>query len=366
MNDIAITKAKEEYDVIIVGAGPAGCSAAKELSNEYKTLMVDSSVFPRSKPCGGILVDESIEFLKKIKPPLDIFSEPMEIDLEYVDIDNKLMYQTDRNFWNISRDKFDWWLLNRLENKEIDFLSKTKMNKFEAKKDSVEILLSGSESMHKVKTKTLIIANGSASFEIRNKLGLAQIDRYVGIQEIEVPNKNPHYNNFAIFIYDNSITDFYSWIIPKKSGLIIGSAVKLENSQKTFGEFKNKIRKIFKINVNGVKTEAALISRPKNISEIILGTNKRILFAGEAAGLISPTTGEGISYAMRSGKNAAESVNYSQENPYEKYVRLSKPLVDSIEQKIKVANEFSDSNLRLNIYKKMDKSKVINDLQLSW
>ena len=53
----------KKYDLVIIGAGPAGCILCKELEQKKKILLIDGVKFPRNKPCGGILVKESQNLL---------------------------------------------------------------------------------------------------------------------------------------------------------------------------------------------------------------------------------------------------------------------------------------------------------------
>jgi len=65
---------KNSYDVVIIGAGPAGSTAAYILAaNGFKVLIVDKSAFPRDKLCGGLLTFKSIQLLE------DIFSMPLDL-----------------------------------------------------------------------------------------------------------------------------------------------------------------------------------------------------------------------------------------------------------------------------------------------
>jgi len=67
------------YDVIIVGSGPAGTSAANELvKNGYKVLVIEEKKLPRYKMCSGLIMDRSQDLvLEKFGPlPPDVFSEP--------------------------------------------------------------------------------------------------------------------------------------------------------------------------------------------------------------------------------------------------------------------------------------------------
>ncbi len=53
------------YDVIVVGAGPAGCTAAKALADKgYKVLLVEKFKLPRYKSCSGVLIKKSMELVR--------------------------------------------------------------------------------------------------------------------------------------------------------------------------------------------------------------------------------------------------------------------------------------------------------------
>ncbi len=52
------------YDVIVVGAGPAGCTASKVLAEKgYKVLLVEKFKVPRYKSCSGVLIKKSMELV---------------------------------------------------------------------------------------------------------------------------------------------------------------------------------------------------------------------------------------------------------------------------------------------------------------
>ena len=117
---------KDKYDIVIIGGGPAGCSAAKFLSGKYKILMVDRLKFPRTKTCGGLLVEESQSFLEKFykKPPENVFSQPKYLNLKIVDWNNNIEKSFKRKIWNVSRKNFDKWLLEQTRN-SVCFFSRT-------------------------------------------------------------------------------------------------------------------------------------------------------------------------------------------------------------------------------------------------
>ena len=338
-----------DYDVIIVGAGPSGCSVANFLKKDYKILMIDWSLFPRDKPCGGLLTDETIEFLPKFKLPENFFSQPKEISMRFIDWDNKIEVDQKRNFWNVDRRKFDYSLLN-LSRNSIEFFSNTKFLDLEIN-NGVKVLIERSNKRKIIKSKYLVGADGAFS-SIRRKITNKDLTRYIAVQEW-VP-KVKDIETFD-YILCNEITDFYSWLIPKGNRFVIGSALNFKsNTVEKMNLFRNKLRERNGLFIIPSKKESALLTRPKSIEEIVLGNNN-VFLLGEAAGLISPSTGEGISFALRSGYFCAQAINENFENPFENYKKLCEPLIKEIEKKIEKANVLSNIETRKNMLDTLEK-----------
>ena len=126
---------------------------------------------------------------------------------------------------------------------------------------------------------------------------------YVAIQEwFEAANPQPWYSA----IFDREVTDFYSWLIPKDGELIVGSAMFPGRTGPTkFELLKNKLRQ-FGIDLGPrVRRHTALLHRPRSAWHVSTGAG-RVALIGEAAGLVSPSSAEGISYAFRSAMILAD------------------------------------------------------------
>lgn len=130
-------------------------------------------------------------------------------------------------------------------------------------------------------------------------------ERYLSIQEwFKCTDDIPYY----AAIFDEEITDFYSWIIPKENYLLLGSALRpKENPKEKYDMLKSKLTHMgFRFD-DKIKTESAYIYRPKKVSQFYTGTDK-IALIGEASGAISPSSAEGISYALKSSLYLAQSL----------------------------------------------------------
>lgn len=335
------------YDVIIVGCGSAGCIAGHFLDNKSMILAIDERKLPRNKPCGGILVKESQIFLKGMNAPDSFYEEPKELDLFYSDWVRDEEKKVEKGFININRKKFDEWLLSLLSKGNVHLADETRLIDLNQTKDKkyYVALLDCKGYIKPIIVKHVIGADGAFS-KVRSTISKEQIRYYVAMQETI---KNPGITD-SYFIYDDGITDFYSWIIPKGDSLIIGSALPPYEAKEIFNIFKGKIRR--KMNISGEgTTESTIITRPKNEKQILLGKGN-ILLAGEAAGLISPSSAEGISFALESGKKCAQAINKKNENTLNEYNELCKPLLNRLKPKFEKSKKIEDPEKRSEIMQK--------------
>lgn len=172
----------------------------------------------------------------------------------------------------------------------------------------------GKES--RIKTKAIIGADGANS-RIRNSLGKIPVpDTYIAIQEwYKCSNSIPYYTA----IFDEEISDFYSWIIPKNDYILLGSPLKPnDNPKEKFNKLKFKLtQKGFSFDKK-VKTEGAFIYRPKRLNHFYIGEDN-IALIGEAASAISPSSAEGISYAMKTALYLSQSLEFGLDGFLDRY-----------------------------------------------
>ena len=120
---------KSDYDVVVVGSGPAGCSFINSLNNDFNALLIDQQKIPLTKICGGLLTEESSTFLKgkNLDIPSEVYSTPKILKKMYVNIDNKKEIENGY-VYNINRDNFNNWLLSLADKKsDLNFLIQKKM-----------------------------------------------------------------------------------------------------------------------------------------------------------------------------------------------------------------------------------------------
>jgi flavin-dependent dehydrogenase len=147
--------------------------------------------------------------------------------------------------------------------------------------------------------------------------------KYFAIQEwVQAEGNLPYFSSF----FDPEITDYYCWTIPKGSFMIIGAALRpKERTSEKFELLKRKLRDHGFHFGKTVRREGAYILRPLRMQQLSTGT-KRIALLGEAAGWISPSSAEGLSYAFRSALMLAEALRATPNNFEKRYYQKARGL----------------------------------------
>ncbi len=232
----------------------------------------------------------------KLWIPKDILVDPQLIAVRIIDLTNHLERLYQRFYLNMDRDKFDKWLVSLLP-QNVDKKYNALFRNFDEIPGGYEVRYLYHEKELSAKTRVIIGADGAFS-RIRNSISkdINIPETYIAIQEwYECPTTIPYFTA----IFDEETTDFYSWIIPKANCLLLGSTLKpRENPREKYERLKMKLKKLGFHLDHKVKTEGAFIYRPKKASQLYVGRD-RIALVGEAAGCISPSSAEGISYALK-------------------------------------------------------------------
>jgi len=325
------------YDVIIAGAGPAGSTLARMIGEKYKVLVVDKRFSPtggpsRQKCCGGLLAPDAQHILGRLELalPRDILVGPQIFKVRAIDLLSDLDKFYQRFYINIDRDKFDRWLVSLLPN-----CVETRFGKhlvgIEAG-EHIRVHLLGDNQPETLECKVLVGADGAAS-SVRRQLFPADASprSYLAIQEwFPTTEIMPYFSA----IFNPTITDFYSWIIPKENYLILGTALPTgKDTRYRYSNLKQALNQYGFTLKNSFKQESALVLRPTRSGEILTGKNQ-VLLIGEAAGLISPSSAEGLSYAFASALFASKSFEQGLAGSAERYQKLSRPLIRNISNKL--------------------------------
>lgn len=331
------------YDIVIVGGGISGSVLGKFLDKKYKVLILEKRDFndennKKIKSCGGLLAHEAQAALSSLGygMPKEVLVSPQVFYVKVYDLDNDLENFYYKDYINFDREKFDNWLLDKAS-KNVEVKRGVIYKSYQKVDTGYEINFFEKGVKKKVLTKKIIGADGAAS-QVRNQFynGREFNRQYVTIQRVYKMDREFSYHGA---IFDSTINPYYSWFIPKEGKFILGTALKkCKDVKKKFNQLEEKMKqKGFDLS-NPICDEGTVVNKP-HFGEFYPGDDDIILI-GEAAGFISPSSHEGISFAIRSAHLLSKALNKN----------IDKPL--SIYKK-------SLWKIRLSIFMKIFKAKIM-------
>jgi len=315
------------YDIAIIGAGPAGCTLARFLDKKYRVLLLDKRDvmnvdYPGvHKCCGGLLAPDAQNMLGRIgmAVPVSILVNPQLFLVRTIDLDKKIERYYQRFYLNIDRLAFEQWLISQVpENVDLAFGCTLKTCSDEG--GFIRLSFTYNGNTYSEKARVIVGADGGNSMVRRIFFPDKKIPTiYIAIQEwFEANDTTPYY----AAVFDKTITDFYSWMIPKENMIIIGSALKKDNlALDRYKMLKMRLRDYGIVYGKKIKREGAFIYRPRDLSSIYTG-DETCALTGEAAGFISPSSAEGISYALKSAYCLAIAMNEGLDRFQPRYRKL--------------------------------------------
>lgn len=320
------------YDIVIVGAGPAGANLARLIGDKYRILLIDKRDLENDnskqcahKCCGGLLAPDAQKMIAKLGlgMPKDILVDPQLFAVRVIDLTNSMERLYQRFYYNMDREKFDRWMVSLIPN-GVDKKFNSLFKSFVEVSGGYEIRYISNGQETTAKTKIIVGADGASS-KLRKLIGKDKNtpEEYIAIQEwFKCSYQMPYYTA----VFDEEISDFYSWLIPKDNYLLLGSALRpKEGTREKYNILKRKLAQLGFDFDNKIKTEGAFIYRPKKLSQFYLGMDG-VTLIGEAAGAISPSSAEGISYALKSSLYLAQSLENGIHGYYDRYKNAMKDI----------------------------------------
>lgn len=290
------------YDLIIVGGGPSGASAGQTAGKRgLSTLLIEKENFPRYKPCGGALSSYCLSCLDFKLPESIIERNIPKVRVYFRDQFIEGIKENNLAML-VSRKVFDNFLLEKARETGIEIHTKEKVLDLIEKEDCVEVRTTYNTYLGRF----VLISEGSGGvlkYKVRSRD--TKIEYELGLVS-EIPDDDEVINNRfpdTINIHFGIAQGGYGWIFPHAgyySAGIAWTAQYLEHPKKILLDF---------LEENGLSGDFPVRSHiipTGGIKRKIL--NSRLLLSGDAAGFVDAFTGEGISYAIRSGQLAAETV----------------------------------------------------------
>jgi len=296
----------KRYEVVIVGAGPAGSLLGYYLAKQHiPLLIVEKKRLPRQKICGGGLTKRTLDILPfTIAAVVEDYANRATLSVENLTVFSKTYDQPIAAL--VMRDRFDHFLIQQALDKGIDLLDDTEFIGLHGSPGNMTV----ETSRGSVRTGLLVGADGIHS-RVASCLKLDVKKKRMTAIEAEVYLKQPD-QSMAPFRHTiqfdmGPARNGYGWIFPKKNHLSVGI---LSLSKKPKG-----MREDLTAYIKARKLDSQMEALSLKGHGIPYGPDRQNRYAnqfglllGDATGIVDPITGEGIYYAVRGAQIASDAI----------------------------------------------------------
>lgn len=333
------TPTEAHYDVIVVGAGPAGNTAARELAlGGARVALLERHLLPRHKTCGGgmpMTAGQILQMDPDHSLPPDAFVETVTTEMRHTWHFNEAVVaplNPPANPGDAPPERIALWMVQR---SIFDYALTLRATAAGAElKEGLTVRSAVTESGGRVRVRAegvngawqgtcdRVIGSDGANGSVARLAGLRP-ERSLAIAiEAEVPHRwgdgHPDLRREVCHLEYGIVPRGYAWVFPKKDHINVGAGV--IRPRRDEGRGNPGVRRELQ---KAIQDYLAALEVPRRLEELnfhahplplwngmdrLQSADDRILLTGDAAGLVNPLFGDGILHALKSGRIAAQSI----------------------------------------------------------
>lgn len=289
------------HDCIVIGAGPAGSTAAYHLAKQGRNVaIIEKYSLPRYKPCGGGVSPQigewfDFDFSPVISRKINRFRYTWEMqDPIDVEIRNPV--------WMVKREEFDHFLVRQSIGQGASLHENVEVTNIDFGNGTWQV----DTQDEQFQARYLIAADG-AKGQSTKAIGLNHRKRLVsGAIELEARNTLPT-EDIGYFEF-GMIRGGYLWNFPKADGQSLGAGIFRRAGSQDLKGITRRYADGFRIDFDSAEYHAHPLCVWNGSHPLHCGNNRAVL-VGEAACLVDPLTAEGIRPSIYSGVKASEAID---------------------------------------------------------
>jgi geranylgeranyl reductase family protein len=306
-------------DVIIVGAGPAGATAARTLAlGGARVRLVDRAPFPRNKPCGGAISMRALGRFPYLAGALDRISTRSisRLHLESPNGESVELRSETPAALMIRRIEFDHLLVRLAQEAGAELVEGTEITQVERTGRAISLLTRKGGRMN----ASLVIAADGANSVIARRLGMNP-GWHASAVALDMMEETPFESlacadpDLLWVSYGYQNTQGYAYIFPKRAHVNVGVGFVLDHYRSRVADRPYHVQQRFVRSLCGRGLLAGTSARHHFTPALIpVGgplertVEDRVILVGDAGGFVNGFSAEGIYYAMVSGELAAHAV----------------------------------------------------------
>ncbi len=298
-----MSDAAEIFDVVVIGGGPAGATAAADLARAGRRVaLLDKA--GRIKPCGGAIPPR---LMRDFDIPAHLLKAVVKSARMVSPLGSVVDMPIKGGFVGmVDRADFDEWLRARAAESGATRVTGAFERLTREDAGAVIVHYEAKEGgAARLRTKMVVGADGALSKVARQEIAGAKKTKYVfAYHEIVATPAQMADDDCCEIHYRGALSpDFYAWIFPHGDTMSVG----VGSAAKGFS-LKNSVRALRAASGLEAAATARCEGAPIPLKPLRRWDNGRdVVLAGDAAGVVAPASGEGIYYAMYAGRLAADA-----------------------------------------------------------